>query len=81
MAPRLLNGPTVVAGPGAARADGTKVLDLKYNVSPTTTNIPSKMTSPDPKRLLIKSYGFGPQGAEKRLELLVNHANLEFERS
>lgn len=60
-------------------ADGSKVLSLNYNVSPTTTSIPSKVTSPDPKRLLIKSYGFGPQGAEKRLELMINHANLEFE--
>jgi hypothetical protein len=59
--------------------DGTKVLSLKYNVSPTTTSIPSKVTSPDPKRLLIKSYGFGPQGAEKRLELMISRANLEFE--
>ena len=59
--------------------DGTKVLDLDYNVSPTTTSIPSKVTSPDPKRLLLKSYGFGPQGAEKRLELMISRANLEFE--
>jgi len=58
---------------------GTKVLDLNYNVSPTTTSIPSKVTSPDPKRLLLKSYGFGPQGAEKRLELMISRANLEFE--
>src|SRR6185295_9716112 len=58
---------------------GTKVLDLKYTASPATTNIPAKVTSPDPKRLLIKSYGFGPQGAEKRLEMLVSHANFEFE--
>jgi hypothetical protein len=58
---------------------GTKVLDLKYTSSPGTTNIPAKVTSPDPKRLLIKSYGFGPQGAEKHLEMLVNHANFEFE--
>jgi len=59
--------------------DGTTVLSLKYNVSPTTTSIPSKVTSPDPKRLLLKSYGFGPQGAEKRLELMISRANLEFE--
>ncbi len=59
--------------------DGATVLDLKYNVSPTTTSIPSKVTSPDPKRLLLKSYGFGPQGAEKRLELMISRANLEFE--
>src|SRR6185369_10562199 len=58
---------------------GTKVLDLKYTSSPSTTNIPARVTSPDPKRLLIKSYGFGPQGAEKHLEMMVNHANFEFE--
>jgi hypothetical protein len=58
---------------------GSKVLSLNYNVSPTTTSIPSKVTSPDPKRLLLKSYGFGPQGAEKRLELMISRANLEFE--
>ena len=58
---------------------GSKVLSLNYNISPTTTSIPSKVTSPDPKRLLLKSYGFGPQGAEKRLELMISRANLEFE--
>jgi hypothetical protein len=58
---------------------GAKVLNLSYNVSPTTTNIPAKVTSPDPKRLLLKSYGFGPMGAEKRLELMISKANFEFE--
>ena len=58
---------------------GSKVLSLNYNISPTTTSIPSKVNSPDPKRLLLKSYGFGPQGAEKRLELMISRANLEFE--
>ncbi|HKU73716.1 MAG TPA: hypothetical protein VJR02_07340 [Pyrinomonadaceae bacterium] len=60
-------------------ASGTQVLDLAYTSSPTTTNIPAKVTSPDPKRLLLKSYGFGPQGSEKRLEMLVTHANFEYE--
>jgi hypothetical protein len=60
-------------------AGGTKVLNLTYTVSPSSTSIPAKVTSPDPKRLLIKSYGFGPQGAEKRLEMMVSHANFEFE--
>lgn len=58
---------------------GTQVLDLNYASSPGTTPIPARVTSPDPKRLLIKSYGFGPQGSEKRLELMVNKANFEFE--
>ena len=60
-------------------AGGTQVLDLTYAASPATTSIPLKVTSPDPKRLLIKSYGFGPQGAEKRLELMINKENLDFE--
>ena len=60
-------------------AGGTQVLDLTYTSSPTTTAIPAKVTSPDPKRLLLKSYGFGPQGAEKRLELMIDKANFEFE--
>jgi len=60
-------------------ASGTQVLDLAYSSSPTTTNVPVKVTSPDPKRLLLKSYGFGPQGSEKRLEMMVTHANFEFE--
>jgi hypothetical protein len=55
------------------------VLDLSYTASPGTTAIPVKVTSPDPRKLLIKSYGFGPQGAEKRLELMINHVDFEFE--
>jgi hypothetical protein len=60
-------------------AGGSLVLNLSYSSSPGTTSIPARVTSPDPKRLLVKSYGFGPQGAEKRLELLITHANLEFD--
>lgn len=60
-------------------ASGTKVLDLNYTSSPGTTSIPARVTSPDPKRLLVKSYGFGPQGSEKRLEMMVNKANFEFD--
>ena len=63
----------------ALNLGGTQVLNLAYTSSPSTTAIPAKVTSPDPKRLLIKSYGFGPQGAQKRLELMVNNANFDFE--
>ena len=63
----------------ALNLGGTQVLDLSYSSSPSTTSIPAKVTSPDPKRLLLKSYGFGPQGAQKRLELMVTKANFEFE--
>ena len=60
-------------------AGGTQVLDLSYTASPSSTAVPARVTSPDPKRLLLKAYGFGPQGAEKRLELMVSQANFEFE--
>jgi len=60
-------------------ASGTQVLDLAYASSPGTTAVLAKVTSPDPKRLLLKSYGFGPQGAEKRLELMLSRAYFEFE--
>ncbi len=60
-------------------AGGTKVLNLSYTASPGTTQVPARVTSPDPKRLLLKSYGLGPQGAQKRLELMVNKANFDFD--
>jgi len=58
---------------------GNQVLALSYSSSPSTTSIPARVTSPDPKRLLVKSFGFGPQGSRKRLELLITRANFEFE--
>lgn len=60
-------------------AGGTQVLDLGYSTSPTSTSIPARVTAPDPKRLLVKSYGFGPQGAQKRLELMITRAYLEYD--
>ncbi|HET6980377.1 MAG TPA: hypothetical protein VFI24_28845 [Pyrinomonadaceae bacterium] len=60
-------------------ASGTQVLTLAYSTSPTSTTIAAKVTSPEPKRLLLKSYGFGPQGAKKRLELMLSRAFLEIE--
>ena len=60
-------------------ASGTQVLDLGYSTSPTSTSVAARVTAPDPKRLLVKSYGFGPQGSEKRLELLITRAFLEYE--
>ena len=63
----------------ALNVGGGAVLNLLYNASPTVTTIPARVTSPDPKRLRLRSYGFGPQGAEKRLELMVNKENFEFD--
>ena len=60
-------------------AGGTQILNLAYTTSPTSTSVPVKVTSPEPKRLLVKSYGFGPQGSQKRLELMLSRAFLEIE--
>ena len=58
---------------------GTKVLNLGFTGGPSSTTIPIKVTSPDPRRLLLKSYGFGPMGSEKRLEMMVNKVYFDFE--
>lgn len=58
---------------------GTKILNLGFTGGPSSTTIPIKVTSPDPRRLLLKSYGFGPLGSEKRLEMMVNKVYFDFE--
>lgn len=57
----------------------SNIVNLSYNSSPATTDISAKVTSPDPKRLLVKAYGFGPKGSQKRLQMLVTRAFLEFD--
>lgn len=57
----------------------SNIVNLSYSSSPTTTDVSAKVTSPDPKRLLVKAYGFGPKGSEKRLQMLVTRAYLEFD--
>ena len=63
----------------ALNLGGTQILNLAYTASPSATEVPAKVTSPDPKRLLLKSYGFGPQGAEKRLVLMITKAYFDFD--
>jgi Tfp pilus assembly protein PilX len=45
----------------------------------TTTQVQGSVTAPQPKLLVIRSIGFGPKWAQKRLELTVNRSNLAFE--
>ena len=63
----------------ALNLGGTQVLDLGFTGGPSSTAIPVRVTSPDPRRLLLKSYGFGPLGSEKRLEMMVNKVYFDFE--
>lgn len=63
----------------ALNLGGTKILNLGFTGGPSSTAIPIRVTSPDPRRLLLKSYGFGPLGSEKRLEMMVNKVYFDFE--
>jgi hypothetical protein len=39
----------------------------------------ASVTAPEPKRVLVRSTGIGPRGAQKRLEMILTRANLDFE--
>ncbi|HJR09688.1 MAG TPA: hypothetical protein VJ842_20680 [Pyrinomonadaceae bacterium] len=45
----------------------------------STTPIQVSVTAPEPKRVLVRSTGIGPKGAQKRLEMIVTRSNLDFE--
>lgn len=45
----------------------------------STTSLTSTLTAPQPRRILIRSTGYGPKGAIKRLEMLLNQSVFEFE--
>jgi hypothetical protein len=59
---------------------GTCPLDLNH---PTTaggvTAISSTITAPEPKRILVRSTGYGPKGAVKKLEMVLNQSVFDFE--
>lgn len=66
--------------------DGTRMLlsnltSKNLSVSPlgTAITLQGTITAPEPKRVLVRSNGFGPRGARKQLEMLVTRTNLDFE--
>ncbi|HEY0098554.1 MAG TPA: hypothetical protein VGB76_06335, partial [Pyrinomonadaceae bacterium] len=54
---------------------------LSLLVPPAGGSVPlqANVTAPEPKRVLVRSTGIGPRGAQKILEMLLTRANLEFE--
>jgi hypothetical protein len=44
----------------------------------TTTITPVTVTAPDPRRLLVRVRGFGPRGAEKRMQLLISRFSFDY---
>jgi hypothetical protein len=71
-----------------AKVDGTSFalctacspLTINYaGVSGVTTAMTATVTAPEPKRILVRSTGYGPKGAVKRLEMMLNQSAFDFE--
>lgn len=54
---------------------------LSLLVPPAGGSVPiqASVTAPEPKRVLVRSTGIGPRGAQKVLEMILTRANLDFE--
>ncbi|MCA1641186.1 MAG: hypothetical protein LC785_04195 [Acidobacteria bacterium] len=44
-----------------------------------TQTVAATVTAPEPRKVLVRSVGFGPKFAQKRLEMLVTRATLDFD--
>jgi hypothetical protein len=70
------------------KADGTK-FDLCSACNPLTLNhqlilsgvtaLSGTVTAPQPRRVLVRTTGYGPKGAVKRLEMLLNQYVFDFD--
>jgi hypothetical protein len=55
-------------------------LTITYaGTSGVVTALTSTVTAPEPKRILVRSTGYGPKGAIKRLEMVLNQSSFDFE--
>jgi hypothetical protein len=71
-----------------AKVDGTSFalcgacnpLDLNHPLTAGgATPVTATVTAPQPKRILVRSTGYGPKGAIKRLEMVLNQTTFDFE--
>ncbi|HKR01181.1 MAG TPA: hypothetical protein VJT09_10935, partial [Pyrinomonadaceae bacterium] len=79
---------SITFGGSTAKVDGTSYA-LCAGCNPFTPNHPtvsggvtsltSTVTAPQPKRILVRSTGYGPKGAIKRLEMVLNQSVFDFE--
>lgn len=84
----LLNTLQVGFQKDSLRVDGTtiritnlvgKLLSLLVPPAGGSVPIQASVIAPEPKRVIVQSTGLGPKGAQKRLEMLLTRANLDFE--
>lgn len=71
-----------------AKADGTQYeleqanpVSVNHPVAapPGTTALSVKVTAPQPKRIVVRTTGYGPKGAVKKLEMVVKNTIFDFE--
>lgn len=69
-----------VDGTGYVLCAGCSPLTINYaGVSGVITNLTAAVTAPQPRRILVRSTGYGPKGAIKRLEMVLNQSVFDFE--
>ena len=69
-----------VDGTAYALCAGCNPLTITYaGVSGVVTSLTSTVTAPQPKRILVRSTGYGPKGAIKRLEMMLSQSAFDFE--
>ncbi|HUQ34328.1 MAG TPA: hypothetical protein VM095_19560 [Pyrinomonadaceae bacterium] len=55
-------------------------LNIIYlGTSGVTTQLTGTVTAPQPRRILVRSTGYGPKGAVKKLEMVLNQTAFSFE--
>jgi hypothetical protein len=73
-----------VDGTSFAFCAGCNPLTLNYPAATgaagaTSTALTSTLSAPQPRRILVRSTGYGPKGAIKRLEMVLNQSAFDFE--
>lgn len=73
LAVTLNTATAVVQGTQYTVTANNPILLLTTVATGTVTNIPVSVTASDPRQLIIRSTGYGPKGARKRLEMVVDN--------
>lgn len=62
----------------ALTANYSPLNGLAYSVDVSDPDAATTPAGTEPTRLLLRSFGFGPKGAQKRLELIIKRTNFDY---
>jgi hypothetical protein len=69
-----------VEGTSYALCGTCNPLTISYlGASGIVTSLSSTVTAPEPRRILVRSTGYGPKGAVKKLEMVLNQSAFDFD--